>query len=145
MHRITRFFFLVCGTLSVGLAVVGMIVPILPTTPFLLLAAVCYARSSQRFLNGLLTNRWFGTYIRNYREGRGIPLREKVLILGLLWLTIGFSTAFIVSAWWLRLLLALIAGGVTIHLVRTKTRPPGPEEPLAGRVLPPREPSHGDS
>ncbi len=77
MNRIIRTLLIVCGTLCVGLAVVGIFVPILPTTPFLLLAAVCYARSSQRFLAWLLTNRWFGSYIKNYREGRGIPVSRE--------------------------------------------------------------------
>ena len=69
-----------------------MFVPVLPTTPFLLLAAICYARSSERFYHWLLNNRWFGEYLKNYREGRGIPLREKTLTVLALWLTIGFTT-----------------------------------------------------
>ncbi|MEJ5199060.1 MAG: YbaN family protein [Anaerolineae bacterium] len=109
------------GTLFVGLGVVGIFVPILPTTPFLLLAAFCYGRSSQRFLHWLLTNRWFGSYIRNYRAGLGLPLREKVLTILALWLTIGVSVVYVVSQWWLRLVLVGIALGVTVHLLWIKT------------------------
>jgi len=86
----------------VALAVLGLFLPVLPTTPFLLLAAVCYARSSERFYHWLMTNRWFGEYIRNYREGRGIPLKQKVLTISLLWVTIGYAAAFIVSTFCLR-------------------------------------------
>jgi len=98
-----------------------MLVPVLPTTPFLLLAVICYARSSERFYHWLLNNRWFGEYIKNYREGRGIALREKILTLIALWLTVGFTTLFVVSAWWDRLIFLGVAVGVTIHLVRIKT------------------------
>jgi uncharacterized membrane protein YbaN (DUF454 family) len=108
-----------------------MFVPVLPTTPFLLLAAICYARSSERFYHWLLNNRWFGEYIKNYREGRGIPLREKTLTLIALWLTIGFTTLLVVSAWWGQLILLGVAVGVTIHLVRIKTFKRDTNAPLA--------------
>jgi len=97
----------------------------------LLLAAICYARSSERFYHWLLNNRWFGEYIKNYREGRGIPLREKTLTLIALWLTIGFTTLLVVSAWWGQLILLGVAVGVTIHLVRIKTFKRDANAPLA--------------
>jgi len=116
----------------VALGVVGILIPVLPTTPFLLLAAFCYGRSSQRFLHWLLTNRWFGAYIRNYREGRGLPRREKLLTIAALWLTIGVSAAYVASQWWLRLALIGIALGVTIHLLRIKNAEPEPNQPDTG-------------
>ena len=119
-----RTLLIVLGTLCVALGVLGMFLPLLPTTPFLLLAAVCYSRSSERFYRWLITNRWCGKYIRNYREGRGMPLRQKVLIILLLWLTIGSTAWLAVSQWWIRLTLLGIAIGVTIHLVRMKTYRP---------------------
>lgn len=109
------------GTLCVALGAIGVVLPVLPTTPFLLLAAACYARSSERFYVWLMTNRWCGAYIRNYREGRGIPLRQKVLTLALLWTTIGASACFAVSNGWVRLLLLAIAAGVTLHLLHIPT------------------------
>ena len=121
MHSVLRAVLVVLGTLSVALGVIGMFVPVLPTTPFLLLAAACYARSSRRFYDWLMTNRWCGSYIRNYREGRGIPLRQKVITLSVLWLTIGSTVWLAVSQWWVRGLLVGIAVAVTIHLVTIKT------------------------
>ena len=118
---------IVCGTLAVLLGVVGMILPILPTTPFLLLAAFCYGRSSKRFYDWLLNNRIFGAYIRNYRAGLGIPLKQKIFTIALLWVTIGYSVIFVVNMWWLRILLLGIAVGVTTHLIRMKTYQPEPE------------------
>lgn len=109
------------GSLAVGLGVAGIFLPLLPTTPFLLLAAVCYANSSERFYHWLMHHRWFGSYIRNYREGRGIPLVSKVVALALLWLTIGASAIFVVPVLIGKIVLVSIAIGVTIHLLSVKT------------------------
>lgn len=127
MSRFSRVLWIGAGTLCVALGLVGILIPVLPTTPFLLLAAVCYGRSSPRFLHWLLTNRWFGAYIRNYREGRGLPRREKALTILALWLTIGVSAVYVVSHWWLRLALIAIALGVTIHLLWIKAAKLGRE------------------
>jgi hypothetical protein len=127
MRSLMRALLIAIGTLAVALAIVGMFIPILPTTPFLLLAAACYARSSDRFLNWLLHNRWFGAYIRNYREGRGMPRLTKILTLSALWATLILSGTFAVSAWWLRLVLGAVGAGVTIHLLRIPTYTTGPE------------------
>ena len=112
---------IVIGSIAVGLGVAGIFLPLLPTTPFLLLAAVCYANSSERFYHWLLHHRWFGSYIRNYREGRGIPLVSKVVALALLWLTIGASAIFVVPVLIGKIVLVAIAIGVTIHLLSVKT------------------------
>ncbi len=128
----------VAGSLCVVLAVVGMFLPVLPTTPFLLLAATCYAHSSERFHQRLLHNRWLGEYIRAYREGRGMALRQKVLTLLLLWTSIGLSIGLALSHWGLRLLLLGVALGVSFHLLGLKTYVPpepsteGAEDPGAG-------------
>jgi hypothetical protein len=121
MRSLMRPLLITIGTLAVALAVFGMFIPILPTTPFLLLAAACYARSSDRFLHWLLHNRWFGAYIRNYREGRGMPRLTKILTLAALWATLILSGTIAVSAWWLRLLLVAVGAGVTFHLLRIPT------------------------
>ena len=116
-----RTLLVVLGTVCVALGVLGMFLPVLPTTPFLILAAVLYARSSKRFYNWLITNRWCGEYIRNYREGRGLSLKQKVFTILLLWMTIGATVWLAISQWWLRLILLGIAVGVTIHVVMIKT------------------------
>ena len=121
MRSIGRWLLVAVGTLAVALGVIGIFIPILPTTPFLLLAAFCYARSSERFYRWLLTNRWFGTYLTNYREGRGMALRDKLLTLTALWLAIGSSIAFAVPSPWGKAALTLIALAVTVHLAGIKT------------------------
>lgn len=112
---------IIAGTFCVGVGILGVILPLLPTTPFLLLAAACYAKSSQRFYNWLLNNRWFGYYIKNYLEGKGVPLKVKVLSICLLWITIIYSIVFVVHMTWVIIILILIAIGVTLHILSTRT------------------------
>ncbi len=113
--------FIIIGTISVCLGVIGIFVPVLPTTPFLLLAAACYTRGSKKLYERLINHPVLGEYIKNYREGRGIPLKAKIISISLLWLTIGFSVLFIIENLLLRILLIIIAICVTIHLVSIKT------------------------
>ena len=105
------------GTFFVGVGIVGIFIPVLPTTPFLLISAALYAKSSTRFYNWLINNRIFGQYIKNYREGKGIPLRLKIITITLLWLTIGCSAIFAVDILWVRIMLVIIAAGVTVHVI----------------------------
>ncbi len=121
-NRIIRRLLVVIGTFFVVLGIIGIFLPILPTTPFLLLAAWCYARSSDRFYNWLINNKWFGSYIKNYREGKGIPVRIKVLSVSFLWITILISVFIIVTNFWFRLLLIIIAIGVSIHIITIRKR-----------------------
>ncbi|MEZ4598344.1 MAG: YbaN family protein [Syntrophotaleaceae bacterium] len=138
MKEPLRVFLIIVGTLCVALSVLGMFLPALPTTPFLLLAASCYARSSEKFYQWLITNRWFGEYIRNYREGRGMPLKQKVITIVLLWLTIGSTARWAISQWWMRSILLGIAVGVTVFLVKVKTyRPQAKPDPSPSEDDPP--------
>lgn len=121
MSRTKHTLLIIAGTILVGLGIVGILLPVLPTTPFLLLAAYCYARSSRRFLDWLMNAKYLGDYIRNYRERRGMTLGAKVVSLGSLWVTIGYSTLFAVEALLVRILLVGIALGVTTHLLRLPT------------------------
>jgi len=120
-RRFVRIALIVAGTISTALGILGIFVPILPTTPFLLLAAACYSRSSQRFYDWLLNNKYFGNYIRNYLERKGIPLKVKALTLVVLWATIGCSVAFAVEILFVRVLLIVIAIGVSIHIFSLRT------------------------
>jgi uncharacterized membrane protein YbaN (DUF454 family) len=113
--------FVIAGTISLLLGIIGIIIPVLPTTPFLLLAAICYMKGSKRLYNALLNNRFFGTYIRNYLEGKGMPRRMKIWTLALLWLAI-FCTAFCVTdSPIVRIILAVVLVAVTVHIFMIKT------------------------
>jgi uncharacterized membrane protein YbaN (DUF454 family) len=112
------------GILAVGLGVVGIFIPVLPTTPFLLLAAGCFMRSSEQLYTWLIHHKWFGETIRHYREYRAIPLQAKVISLLLLWTVIGTTIIFAVTLWWVRALLVVVAVSVSLHLIHIKTLTP---------------------
>ncbi|NDP22004.1 MAG: DUF454 domain-containing protein [Paludibacter sp.] len=111
------------GLISLALGIIGIFVPLLPTTPFLLLSAALFSKSSTRLYAWLLNHRVLGKYIKSYREEKSIPLKVKITALVLLWGSIGFSIFFVVyGKWWLQLLLFTIAAGVTIHILSLKTK-----------------------
>lgn len=112
------------------LAIVGIIVPLLPTTPFLLLAAACFIRSSDRLYRWLISHKWLGPYIKNYREYRAVSRRTKIMTLLLLWGTLGYAAIEVTNVLAIRVLLLLVGGGVTGHVLRLKTLTP---EMLSGK------------
>lgn len=121
--KFKRILYYILGTMCLVLGAIGIFFPILPTTPFLLLAAACYVRSSQKAYDWLLNNKIFGQYIRNYREGKGMPIKIKLITLTFLWITILISVVLI-RILWVQILLIIIASGVSIHiiLIRPKKR-----------------------
>jgi len=116
-----RVLFFVAGSISLGLGVLGVVLPVLPTTPFLLLSVACYCRSSERMYRWMLSNKLFGRYISNYRAGKGIPLKTKIFAVVLLWLLIGYSVVFLVGILFVQVILFAVAVGVTVHLVKLPT------------------------
>lgn len=123
-NRILRLFFLISGWIFVGLAALGVIVPLLPTTPFLILAALCFYKSSQRFYAWLYTNRLFGKYLLDYREKKGVPVRVKIYTSLLMWVTLIISIS-LVHLLWIRLVLIAIGVAVTVHLILIRTKKTG--------------------
>ena len=121
-NKLSKQLLMAAGTISTAIGILGIFVPILPTTPFLLLAAACYIRSSERFYCCLLNNRLFGTYIRNYIEGRGMPIRIKICTIILLWITIGISVCIGTQNLVVRIVLVLVAIGVTLHIIYIRAR-----------------------
>ncbi|UCE75537.1 MAG: YbaN family protein [Methanomassiliicoccales archaeon] len=119
--KLTRALWTAAGTVFLCLGIIGIVLPLLPTTPFLLLAAACYLRGSKKMHDWLLNQKWFGKYIRNYQEGRGIPLKVKILAISFLWITITFSALFVIDFLWGKILLFIIAVAVSIHIIRIKT------------------------
>jgi len=118
------------GTVSLALGVLGVFLPLLPATPFLLLASACYVRGSERLHRRLMGNRLLGGYIRNFQKGRGIPLRAKVLTVALLWASLLFSM-YRVDVLVVDIVLCVIGATTTTLILRMKTlkeRPGGPSD-----------------
>jgi uncharacterized membrane protein YbaN (DUF454 family) len=112
------------GILFVVIAAIGVVLPLLPTTPFLLLAAACFLKGSMRMHKWLLTNRVFGKYISDYRTGGGMAKRAKVTTLIMLWSVMIYSSWFIVPILVAKILLLAIAGGVSYHIISLPTSLP---------------------
>lgn len=117
---LTRAVWVACGSLALALGVAGIFIPLLPTTPFLLLASACYVRGSRRMHAWLLSHGRLGAYIRDFEEGRGIPLRAKGVALAMLWASIAHALTRIEPVWGQAGLL-LLATGVTLYLLRLPT------------------------
>ena len=120
-NKLVRAFFFIAGTITLVLGAVGIVLPVLPTTPFLLLALACYLRSSERMTSWMLNNRYFGKYIRNYTEGKGIPLKTKLFALAILWTAIVYSAVFVIPLLVAQIIMFAVAAAVTLHLVRLPT------------------------
>lgn len=120
--RAVRAFFLVLGTLFVGLGIAGVVLPVLPTTPFLLVAAACYARGSARFYSWLLNHRVFGPTIVEWRRHRSIPWRTKLVAIAMMATTLGISVAFFVPGAWLKVALAALGVLLAAWMYRIPSR-----------------------
>ena len=110
------------GFISLILGIIGIALPILPTTPFLLLASAAFAKSSERFNKWLLNNKILGAYIKNYREGKGLPLKIKIITITLLWITIIISIFFLMKLFWVQIIIISIAIIISIHISLIKPK-----------------------
>ena len=114
--------FLALGTGALILGVLGIFLPLLPTTPFVLLAAACYARGSRRFYEWLLAQRTFGPIVHEWQHHRSIPYRTKLTAVVLMSLTLGTSIVFFVTPVWLKVALAVMGVGLAVWLYRMPSR-----------------------
>lgn len=119
--RLKRMLYYIVGDTSLALGLIGLIFPILPTTPFLLLSAASFARNSERAYNWLVNNKIFGKFIQDYRAGKGLPTKIKIYTIFFLWMTIIISMLFI-SILWINILLLVIASLVSIHILLIKPK-----------------------
>lgn len=120
--RSVRVLFIVCGVISLAFGIAGALLPVLPTTPFVLLAAACFARGSPRFHDWLLAHPLFGPIIFEWNEYGSIPWRTKIVALVLMSTTFTISIVFFVEPRWLQIMLALFAVTLAIWLYRVPSR-----------------------
>ncbi|MCX8132162.1 MAG: YbaN family protein [Clostridia bacterium] len=121
MEKFTRLIITFLGTIFIAFGILGIFLPLIPTTPFLLLGAACYLKGSERLYSKLVSNKILGRYISDYQQGKGIPLSIKIISICLLFTSIGYSTIFIIKNTYVKIILLLIAAGVTMHLLSIKT------------------------
>jgi len=114
---IHRLLWSTAGTFFLILGIIGIAVPLLPTTPFLLLALFCYFRGSKRMYMWMLRNRIFGKYLRDYHEKKIVPLKVKIGTISLLWIVISLTAIFLIDNMLLKILLLCVAVGVTVHIL----------------------------
>lgn len=111
------------GSLALILGTVGTVLPLLPTTPFVLLAAGCYARASPRAHRWLRANRFFGPICRSGEEGRYLPARAKAVAVTVTALSFGATLLFALHAWWPRAIVGALGLAVLVWLLRMPTEP----------------------
>jgi uncharacterized membrane protein YbaN (DUF454 family) len=121
-----RFLLVLAGLICIVLGIVGVFLPVLPTTPFMLLAAACFARSSPRFHSALLNNKMFGPIIQQWQTQRSIPKKAKQQAIFLIVVAFTVSIVFFVQDTVIRVLLAVIATGLIGFLLRLPSREPSP-------------------
>jgi uncharacterized membrane protein YbaN (DUF454 family) len=122
MNNLIKVILIVSGSFFILLGFIGTFLPLLPTTPLILLGAACYIKGSQKLYNWLISNKLFGIYIKHYYEGKGLPLKVKLITIAFLWAGMLFSIVFVVSAQLFRIILIFIAIGVTWHIIFIKSK-----------------------
>jgi uncharacterized membrane protein YbaN (DUF454 family) len=117
---VKKYLIISLGTLALVLGVIGIFLPIMPTTPFLLLAAFCYVRSSHDLYQWLINRKVIGAYIYHYITYRAIPQKTKIFSLIFLWGTL-CASMLLINIWYVRLILFGVGIGVSLHLLSLKT------------------------
>jgi uncharacterized membrane protein YbaN (DUF454 family) len=119
-----RLAFLIAGHVCLGLAVAGIVLPLLPATVFLLAAAACYARGSQKFYDWLLQHKWFGPPIKDWQRSKAMTVKSKVVAIVSVWVGVAVSV-FLVKVPWVRIALGVVVVGVTVTVLLIKTKKSG--------------------
>jgi len=119
---IIRYTYLVSGFLLVVIGIIGIFLPLLPTTIFLILASACFVKSSPKANEWLKKNKFLGPYLKNYQDKTGLTIKSKILTIIFLWLSIGISAFYLTNEFHIRILLLAIGAGVSIHIMFIKTQ-----------------------
>lgn len=119
--KMMRSIYIIVGTIALVIGAIGLFLPVIPTTPLVILAAACYYRGSDRLHNWILSSRWFGETVKNYQEGRGLTRDTKVRAISMMWAMILISAWFFVSNFFVRVAIICVAIGVTVYLIKLPT------------------------
>jgi uncharacterized membrane protein YbaN (DUF454 family) len=119
--RTVRISLIAIGWICVSLGVIGIFLPVMPTTVFLLIAAACFAKSSEKFYVWLISNKYLGKFVLDYREKRGMTKKSKILAISSLTIVLGSTIIFFVDPAWLKVMLTVILIGVASYILSLKT------------------------
>jgi hypothetical protein len=119
---IVRALFFVAGVAALGFAVAGIFLPVLPTTPLVLLAAACFARSYRPFHEWLIAHRLFGPILREWHEHHSIPYRTKIFAICMMAGALTVSIVFFVDPPWLKAVLAVFGVALGVYMYRLSSR-----------------------
>lgn len=122
LPKLYRYFYLISGFLLVAIGVIGIFLPVLPTTIFLILASACFVKSSPKANEWLRNHKVLGMYVKNYQDKSGLTLRAKIINIIFLWIMILLSAFYLTNEFYIKIILIAIAIGVTIHLLMIKTK-----------------------
>ncbi len=121
MNIAVKVILIIIGSLSIVLGVIGIVVPLLPTTPLILLGAACYVKASDKLYQKLIANKWLGGYIKDFREKNGITLKNKILSISMMWLSITITLLIIDLRFWFAAILIIIAATVSAYILSFDT------------------------
>jgi uncharacterized protein len=119
---VIRYAYLVSGFLLVAIGIIGIFLPLLPTTIFLILASACFVKSSPKANEWLRNNKFLGPYLKNYQNKTGLTIKSKIFTIIFLWLSIGISAFYLTNEFYIRMLLLVIGAGVSTHIIYIKTQ-----------------------
>ncbi len=122
LSGIYRIVYLILGFLLVAIGIIGIFLPILPTTIFLILASACFVKSSPQANEWLRSNKFLGPYLKNYQDNTGLSIKIKILTISFLWISISLSAFYLTNEFYIKIILLAIAIGVSIHLIMVRTR-----------------------
>ncbi|MBA4319458.1 MAG: DUF454 domain-containing protein [Flavobacterium sp.] len=120
MKLLKKYFLIGAGFLSLGLGLIGIITPVLPTTPFLLLSSYCFLRSSEKLYDWLIHHKIFGKYIFNYLKYHAVTKKVKITAIIFLWISLSISV-LIINSLWLQIVLIAVGIVVSVHILLIKT------------------------
>jgi|WetSurMetagenome_2_1015567.scaffolds.fasta_scaffold462890_2 uncharacterized protein len=121
-NRLIRLAWVAFGFLMVTMGIIGALLPVIPGTVFFVLAAIAFAKSSEKFYKMLIHNRWIGPHLQNYLEEKFIPIRTKIVAISFLWISVTISSVYFVSAFWEKAIMFLFTIGVTIYLILHRSK-----------------------
>lgn len=121
-NRLIRYLWIFFGFLMVIMGILGAILPILPGTVFFLIAAFCFAKSSEKFYKMLIHNKYVGPHLQNYLEEKFIPVKTKIIIISSIWISMTASAVYVLEVFWQRALMFAVAIGVSIYIIMHRSK-----------------------